>query len=187
MIIADMVALGGALLFAIIGLIFGFGKGLKFITGGIFGFILSIAICYVISGFVLEISFVNEFAMGINEALSADGNVFFDFLVKINAGFIVVYIIMFVAVQLVRIIIISILKSIFEINNGFMKFINKTFGIILYLAIGAALALVAFQIIAWIGGDSAESFRALLEGSVLKLDWIYDNNPLKAIMELAQI
>jgi hypothetical protein len=40
------------------------------------------------------------------------------------------------------------------------------------------LALIVFQIIAWVGGESAESFLSQLSGSVFKIDNVFLNNPL---------
>ena len=42
MILADWIVLAGILGFALLGMLFGFGKGLKFFTGGIFGIIIAV-------------------------------------------------------------------------------------------------------------------------------------------------
>lgn len=183
MIIADYVAIGVCALALLFGLIAGFGKGLKFFTGGIFGIIIAVVVAYFFGGVVMNWSFVADLMTKINEYFSSLGNTFGDIMIKIRIDMIAVYVALFIIAQIVRIIIVSILKSIFEINNGFVKFINKVFGVVLFAAVFAMLALIAFQIITWIGGSTVEDFRLALEGSFFKLDWVFDNNPLNAVFQ----
>ena len=51
------------------------------------------------------------------------------------------------------------------------------------LAFFAMLALVIFQIIYLIGGETSENFRQYLTGA-LKINYIYDNNPLRVIADM---
>ena len=55
MLIADWVALGLILLFAVLGLLLGFGRGLRFFTKGIFGFIISVIFCYFLGGLIIKL------------------------------------------------------------------------------------------------------------------------------------
>ena len=48
MILADWIAIAVVAAFILIGALVGFGKGLKFFTGGIFGIIISILVCYLV-------------------------------------------------------------------------------------------------------------------------------------------
>ncbi|MDE7300947.1 MAG: hypothetical protein K2N47_02130, partial [Clostridia bacterium] len=54
-------------------------------------------------------------------------------------------------------------------------------GAIFALVIAAAITLIVFHIVAWVGGESAENFRSGLEG-VFHIQWVYDNNPLMYIV-----
>ena len=50
-----------------------------------------------------------------------------------------------------------------------------------FVAVLAALVLIVFQIIAWIGGETAQNFANQLKDSVFGLDWLFENNPLNSI------
>ena len=77
MILADWIAIAVVAAFILIGALVGFGKGLKFFTGGIFGIIISILVCYLVGGLVLEIPFVHDILEKFIQALT-DKNKFCD-------------------------------------------------------------------------------------------------------------
>lgn len=183
MINADWIAIAVVAVFCLIGLFVGFGRGLKFFTSGIFGVIISVFVCYGIGGLILELDFVQELLNKFNTLLIEKENVFCEFLLKIHIDVIVYYIALFVVVQIVRVIIVAILKNIAEINNIVFKTINRIFGLILFLAVLALITLFVFQVISWIGGSTAENFAAKLEGSVFKLDKLFENNPLLSLKD----
>lgn len=183
MVVADYVAIGLVAVFAVFGLIAGFGKSLKFFTSGIFGFIIGVVVAYFLGSYVMSWPFVTEIMTNIVDYFGERGNVFGDIMVTIHIEIIAVYVALFIVVQIVRIIIVAILKSFFEINNGFFKVINRLFGIVLLLAVLAMLALIAFQIVVWIGGGTADKFSEWLNGSIFKLDLVYENNPLRQLTD----
>lgn len=183
MIIADWVAVGAVALFLIIGVIVGFGKGLKFFTSGVFGVLISIFVCYCIGGLILQLEFVQTLLGKLVAAMEDKGG-FCDFLIDIHIELIVYYVALFAVVQIVRVIIVAILKNIAEINNIVFKIINKIFGAALFLCALAVIVLIVFQIISIIGGNTSDNFSALLEGSVFKLDKLYANNPLLSLIEM---
>ena len=180
MVAADWIAIAAVAGICALGAFLGFGKGLKFVTDGIFGIIISVFICYCIGGIVLEFDFVQEILNKLTGALT-DKNGFCDFLLKIHIDIILYYIVLFIIVQLVRILIVLILKNIIESNNAVFKIINRVLGAILLLAVAALLVLLVFQIIHWIGGSTAAGFRLKLEGSFFKLDKLFESNPLLSL------
>ena len=183
MIAADWAAIVAVLVVGALGAFLGFGKGLKFFTGGIFGIIISVFVCYCIGGLVLDFKFVQEILNKFTSALT-DKNGFCDFLLKIRIDLIVYYIVLFIIVQLARILIVYILKHIAESNNVVFKVVNRTLGAIFFLIVFALIALFVFQIIHWIGGSTAAGFRLKLEGSAFKLDKLFENNPLLSLPEM---
>jgi len=177
MVGADWVAIVIVLGVAVLGALWGFGRGLKFFTGGIFGILISIFVCYSIGGLVLKLTFVRELLDKFTGALT-DKNGFCDFLLKIHIDIVVYYIALFIVVQLARILIVLIFKNVVEINNPVFKIINRVLGALFLLAVLVLLTLVVFQIIYWIGGSTAAGFRLKLDGSAFKLDRLFENNPL---------
>ena len=180
MITADIIVLIGFILFVLIGAVVGFGKGLRFFTSGIFGVIISIFVCYLIYGLVLDIDAVRELLDRFNEWLAAQGSVG-KFFADIHTDRVVLAVVLFIIIQIIRVIIVKIIKGIFEINNVLFKIINKIFGAAFFFVVALAILLIVFQIIAWIGGDTYADFLASLDGSIFKLDELLINNPLNSV------
>ncbi len=180
MLTADIIVLAGSVLFALVGLIVGFGKGLKFFTSGIFGIIISVFVCYVIFGFVLNWGFVSDLLGKFNDWLRENGSVG-TFFADIHTDKIVLAVALFVVVQIIRIIIVKIIKGIVEINMLGFKIVNRILGVAFMFAVALAILLVVFQIVAWVGGDTAADFAAKLDGSVFRLDDLFANNPLNSV------
>ena len=181
--VADLVAVGVIAVFALLGVLVGFGKGLRFFTKGIFGVIISIFVCYCIGGFIMELPFVQQLLAKFAELWADKGGVFFDFIRKIRVEVIVYYIVLFIIVQIIRIIIVAILKHVAEAKVIFMKVINRILGAVLFVAMGVLLSLLVFQIIYWIGGETAAKFDEMLGGSLFGLDKLFENNPLKYLVD----
>jgi len=187
-ITADLIAIGIVAATALLGVVLGFGKGLKFFTSGIFGIIISVFVCYSIGGMVLRLEFVQNLLNRFAELWTgADKEgFFFDFLAKIHPEIIVYYIVLFIAVQIVRIILVRILKHIAEAKLTVVKIINRVLGAALFVAMAVLITLTVFQIIHWVGGTTAEELLANLEGSVFGLDKLFTNNPLLGLVEQVQ-
>lgn len=183
MILADYIALGIVLVALIIGMVAGFAGGLKFFTSGVFGVIISVVVCYFLYGIVMQWSFVNDLLVKLTNAIAAADNGLCDFLLSIHIEIIVLCAVMFIVVQIVRVIIVKIISGIIEIDNPVFKVINKTLGIALFIALAAMFGLIALQIIYWVGGETATKVTEALEGSFFRLDWLYENNPLKTIVD----
>lgn len=178
MLLADWIMLGVIAVVIILGLVAGFSGGLKFFTGGIFGIIISVIVTYFLLGVVNSWGFVNDLmdklngAMGLGEGIS-------------NAiDQIIIAVVLFIVVQILRIIIVKILAGLFEINNVFFKVINRILGIAVMSAVAVIVGLLVFQIIYWVGGNTASSVTSALDGSVFGLDWLYANNPLRSLPDI---
>ena len=182
MLIADWVVLGLLILFALLGLFLGFSKGLRFITKGFFGFIISIFICYSLGGLIIKIGFVQTL-LDKFVALLTDKGTFCDILLAIRIDIIVYYVVLFIIVQILRIIIVKLISKILETKNVFLKIINSVLGVAIYIGILVLFAMIVFQVVYMIGGTTAGKFTSLIAGSKLKLDWFYEHNPLMTIVE----
>lgn len=183
MILADWIVIGALALFCIFGMLLGFGKGLKIFTSGIFGFIISVFVCYALGGLIYNISFVQDLLDKFRQVLIDNGNGFCNFLLKIQIDIVVYYVALFIVVTILRIIIVKIIKSIAEIDNTFVIVMNKIFGVILFVAVMLFILLFIFWIIALIKGPYILDFPQLI-GSKIKLDWLYEHNPFTTIIKV---
>lgn len=184
MIIADWIAIGGVLLFGLIGAGVGFGKGLKAFTSGLFGVIISVVVCYCLGGLVLKLQFVQDLLTKLAALWTGKDGFFFDLLTKMRMEVVIYYIVLFIIVQLLRILIVNILKSVVESDVAVMRVINKILGAVLFIAFGLLIALLVFQIIYWVGGTTLDTVRSKFEASALKLDyWFFEGNPLAGVVK----
>jgi hypothetical protein len=184
MISADWITIGAILIFAAIGLIFGFGQTFRLFASGIFGFIISIIVCYFLYGIVINWTFTQDLMNKIVEALQNADNTFCNFLITIRIDIIVLCLAMFIIVQVLRVIFVTIVKGVAEINNVVIIVLNRLLGVAFMVALVAMATLIVFQIITWVGGTTASDFAQKLDGSVLKLDEIFANNPLIPMIDL---
>ena len=182
MIVADWIVIGLLALFAIFGMLFGFGKGLKFFTGGIFGIIISVFVCYALGGVIYHFGFVHNGLENMREALAKKDNGFCNFLLTIRIETIVYYVALFIAVSIIRIILVRIIKRVVEIDNMFVIVLNKIFGVIFCVGVLLLLIFFVFWIIALIKGPYLSDFPSLAE-SKLKLGWLYEHNPFMTIIK----
>lgn len=183
--VIDWIAIGVVLVSVLFGLLFGFGKLLKFFTGGIIGVLISIVVTYFCFGVVSSWGFVRDVMAKLLEAMQNADNSFVNFLIRIGIEKIILAVAIFIIVQIIRIVIVKVIKSIVEIDNPVAKTVNKLFGIVFMLAVACMVWLLVFHVIQLVGGQSAANVRTSISGSVFKLDWVYDNNPLKWIIERA--
>lgn len=182
MLTIDWIVLAVLAASAVLGMLFGFGKLLKFFTGGIVGFIISIFVVYFFTGIVSGWGFVKELMERLHTVMAEADNGFVDFLMDIGIEKIILYVALFIIAQIIRIIIVNIIKGIVEMNNPVMKVINKFFGLVFLIAVVCCLTLIVFQIVHAIGGETAENFRQSITGT-FRLEWVFDNNPLNALFE----
>ena len=175
MVFIDWVVIALIIVFCIFGMLFGFGKGLKFFSGGIIGIIISLFICYALGGLIYNFGFVQDMLNSFRGVLDAKGNGFCRFLLLIQIDIIVYYVALFIVVTVARIIIVRIIASIAEIENIVLIIINKAFGVILFVVVFFILLLLVFWVISLIGGGTAASFTQTVSGSKIGLDELFRN------------
>lgn len=185
MITADLVLILILLVSVLFGLLLGFGKGLKIVTSGIIGKIISVFACYFLFGVVLNMGFVQNLLDKLIFALKENGNGICNLLIKIRIDLIVLALALFFVVQILRKVIVSIVKDVFEIDKKPIKVINKILGVTLFLAVNAILVLTIMQVSAWISGTDGAVY-GFLEGSKFGLDKLFINNPLNSLFETIQ-
>ena len=178
----DWIVVALIVVFAIFGMLFGFGKGLKFFTGGIIGVIISIFICYALGGVIYSIGFVKK-GLSAFSGLLENKNGFCNFLLKIHIEIIVFYVALFILVSIARIVIVRIIKRVAEVENLFLIIINKTFGVILFVGVFFVLLLMVFWIMALIGVGGSGNVPGFIAKSGLKLNWLYEHNPFMTILK----
>ena len=186
MILADVVAIIAFVVCLLLGSIVGFGKGLRFLTGGIFGKIISVVICYFLFGIVLNWGFVQDLLGKFIALLQSSENGICKILLTVRIDLIVFAVALFIVVQILRRIIVAVVCGIFEADNLVMRLINRLLGIVLFLAIFAIVILIVFQIIALIGGTEGAFYQNLV-GSKFGLDKLFAENPLNAIIQSIKI
>lgn len=182
MITADVIVLVALLICIVLGSFMGFGKGLRLFTGGVFGRIISVVICYFLFGIVLSWGFVQDLLLKFTTMLSEKDTWICDLLLKIRIDMIVFAAVLFIVVQILRHLVVHIIAGVFEIDNKGVRVINKILGVILFVAFAAVFTLIIFQIIAWIGGTDG-GFYDSLQGSAFGLDKIFTDNPLNSVFE----
>lgn len=180
MALVDWIFIAGILICLILGSLFGFGSQLRFLTGGIFGFLISFFICYTCGGLILDIPFVNGMLSGL-----ASKWAHIEWLTKIHLEIIIYYVVLFFVVTILRILIVRILARVAETDVFVIKLINKVSGALLFTAMAFLIMLLVFQIITWIGGGTLLNFYAKISGSAI-VKPIFENNPLLKLVEMVK-
>lgn len=179
MVTADVIVIIVALVSLVLGGFLGFGKSLKFFTSGIFGKIISVVVCYILFGIVLDWPFVSRLLDRFNAYLVAKDNAFCRILIAVRIDMVVFGAALFTIVQLCRVFVVSLIKNVMETDVLVVKIINKALGCVFFTVMIAGLALIAMQVVYYINPDLGVS----LHGSFFKLDKIFYDNPLFAIIE----
>ena len=164
---------------AVLGAIMGLGRGLKILTGGIFGIIISVLICYCLGGIILEIPFISQLLKDL-----AAHWAHIDWLTKIHLEIIIYYIALFIITMLVRILLVWIIRHVVESDFIVLKILNKVGGALLLVAVGFMLMFLVFQIIGWIGGQTEISFyeKLVTNGNAI-LRPLYEHNPMNSLIQ----
>ena len=167
---------------AALGSIIGFGGGLKFLTGGIIGIIISIVLCYLFGGMILNIPFVSKL---LSDLAAKWSNV--KFLSTIRLEIIIYYLALFIIFTLLRILIVAIIGGIAESDVLLMRILNKIGGAILFAGLALLITFFVFQVIHWIGGDTAASFYKTLKTNCNAIVRpLYESNPMKGLVNLVK-
>ena len=181
MLMVDWIALGIIVVFAAIGALIGFGRGLKFLTGGICGIIISVVLCYIFGSMILGVPFVNDLLTKLAESIGG-----WSIVVTV-----IYYVVLFILFTLIRILIVKIIRKVAEADVLIMKIINKVFGAILMAAFGVLLGMLALQIIYWVQANP-DSLGDIYVNWMMNAETgdpsaivgaLYVNNPLSALAD----
>ncbi len=169
----DIVTLAIGVLLLVLGYIRGFGKSLKTFCGGIVGIIISIFVCVAFGGMILGTELVTGWVGELNSILGG----YAAFLEKIQAGVIIFYIALFLASQLVRIIVLKVVCRIFEAENKVMKIINRVLGTIFAPASAFVFLLLVLSVVKLAdGSELVTKFTSAIDGSIIHK--LYLINPI---------
>lgn len=180
MILADWIFIGGLLACLAIGSLIGFGRVLKFMTGGIIGILISLFICYAFGGLILDIPFIANMLTALASKWAHIG-----WLSAIHLEIIIYYVVLFILTMIIRKVIVTIFAHVMETDVLALKIINKVFGAVLFTALALLVMLLVFQIICWMGGDTAVDFLNKLSGSNI-VKPIFVNNPLTRLITMVK-
>jgi len=123
---------------ATVGALLGFGRSLKLSTKGVFGIVLSVALCVLFGGTLLTTNSIGEFV--------ARGNDYFRgvwfLLGVIRLATILYFIVLLFVFQVLRIIIVAIIKQVAEADIKGVRVINKVGGAVFLTGFVFALCLL---------------------------------------------
>lgn len=177
----DGITLAVILITTVIGVLAGFGNGLKFFSHGWMGRIVSVIICYFIFGLVLKIPFVEE-AMSKFVAKLDENKWYLKILKYVRIDLIAFAVILYFVVQIAKRLLLGVIEKIFETNVWLMRILNKFLGAAIYLFILLLVTLIVFQIAYYIKGTDGVIY-AKIQGSLFGLDKLYSDNPLNAVID----
>ena len=175
--VIDYIVLGILLISIILGLIFGLSKRIRRSPFGIVSILFALATTYTIVCMLLAIPQFKNFLDEMNIKMLEANNPFLDFLVNIRINLIALIIIVLIIVLLVKHFVFNRIADLLELDNKLSKVLNKVFGVIYSVIFSMAIILVAFQIVFLINGTSGVLYDNI-QGSLFKLDYIYENNPI---------
>ena len=124
----------GLVVSILFGYLLGFGKTLKFCTGGIVKHLIAVWFCITFGGMIASIPLVASW-IGRGNAYFAQ---FAQILAKINVATWIYYVILFIVVELVRLILLFIVRKLFEPKDkkstigGVRNIVNRVLGAILF-------------------------------------------------------
>ena len=188
--IASIVLIAGFALSLLLGFLLGFGRTLKFLTGGIVGIIISIFLCATFGGMIARIGFISD--------LIARGNEYFggfaSILARINVATIIYYIILFIIAQIIRVIIVHIIKKIFQPKDkkspgyGIRNAINRVLGLLLFGAFFVLIAYLAMAVIALLEDvESVNTWLSTMRDNNSFFYKMYTHNPIDFSVLFAKV
>lgn len=169
----DIISIVFLIIVALGGYAMGFGKSLKAITGGVVGFIISIFVCIAFGGSLQGLPFIKSFIEYVNTAATQA----WEFLGVLQLGYVAFYVIMFLIVQLARIIVVNTIAKIDYSQNRAIVIINKILGSILCLGfVGGIILLVMAALSFFEEMTFVENLLNKFSDSYLYV--VYNNNPI---------
>jgi hypothetical protein len=185
----DVIALIALVVAALVGYFFGFGRTLKWFTGGIVGIVIAVVACIMLGGIFQNIGFVQNFILNINDRAAGVWGGFGQNFLRHFAGQLAFYAIMFLVVMLIKIILVRVVKKLMQSENGAMKILNKVLGVVFMAGFVSALILVILAGIKTLGvADEYGLYTAdtFFNGLINNLGdgvlrTVFDNNPIKFV------
>lgn len=179
----DWIFLGALLVVLFLGSILGFGKVLSFfVLNKAVRIIIAVFVCYTFGGMILGISFVNQLLVDLKSSWANSS-----FLNAIHLEIIIYYVALFIITMILILIISRILRGVSESKFLPIRILNKVCGAVLLSAFALAIMLLVFQIIVWIGGETAVNFGIKLSEKADKILLpLYEDNPMLKLIELAK-
>lgn len=169
----DIISIVFLIIVALGGYGMGFGKSLKAITGGMVGIVISVFVCVAFGGTLQSLPFIKSFIETINTG-SAE---IWGFLEILHLGHVAFYVIMFLIVQIIRIIVVNTLAKIDYSQNKVIVVINKLLGSVLCLAFVCGIILLALAALnIFENAQFAQNIISKFSDSYLYV--IYNNNPI---------
>lgn len=177
----DWIFLGVLLAVVLVGALLGFGKVFSvFVVNKYVRIAVAVFICYTYGGMILSIPFVSQLLIDLRSNWSHIA-----FLSALHLEIIIYYIVLFVLSVLLILIFSKIVKGVSETDVLPVKILNKVGGAILFGVLAFTLMFLAFQIIVWIGGNTAINFQNILAENAGKIVLpLYTHNPLLRLVEL---
>lgn len=174
----------------LLGFFFGFGKTLKVLTGGIVGIVISAVICFMFGGVIANIPFIADLIVKGNEFFGSKAAI----LATIHLATILYYIVLFVAVSILRIIIVKAIARIFSPGEkggrGFdvRNFINRFLGMLLFGAFAILLIYLIMAVLALLTDvESVGTFLAESEAKGTFFFKMYSHNPIDLTKILGKV
>lgn len=178
----DWIFLGVLLVMALLGVIVGFGKGLSFFAGKVTRVIVAVILCYFFGGVILKIPFVSTM---LEELASKWAHI--GFLAKIHLELIIYYIVLALIFMLLLFLTVKLIDRITDSDVPVINVVNRIGGALLFVAAAFVIILLVFQIIMWIGGNTAESFyNSLAANANCIVRPIYEHNPASGIVNFVK-
>lgn len=180
--IYSIIVIVGFAVSLLLGLLLGFGKTLSFLTKGVVGIVLSIFFCITFGGMIARLGFVSDLIARGNEYFGTKAQI----LAKLNVATWIYYVILFFIAQIIRIILVRIIRSIFEPKNkesvvgGVRNIVNRVLGMLLF---GVFFVLVVYLVMAVLAlltdvqgvSDMLTTLEAKKFSFFLKM---YEHNPI---------
>ncbi len=166
MVTVDWIAIAVLAVALGLGALLGLGKWLKFFTGG----------------GILQLHFVQEMLAKFASLWSDKGGFGYSLLTKIHLEIIVYYVVLFIVVQIARILLVKLIQRGLESDVKPIKVVNRLLGAAFAFAMIFFIGLLVLWIVAWVGGDTAASWEAYFKDSGF-VGALYRNNPISGIAD----
>lgn len=177
----NLVSIWIVLAAAAFGFLAGGGRVLRWTVNGWIGKVLAVVVTYFLLGFVMNLGISRRITARFVDALTAKGNWICKLLLIVRIDVILWAVLLFFAVWLLQKALAAAVDSLLD-QEGARRWINRVLGLLLTLALLFVHALLLFQIVFWFTGTDGSLYH-YLQGSFMRLDRLYENNPLNGLID----